>query len=151
MKKINFFLTLLILIQGCGFTPVYISSDSVNFNIENVTYEGDQEINNYIKIGLKKYNAKNSDKANFKISAKTNYTKIAQSKDTKGNTQTFKVQSTVAFLVINNNQSFELIYSEQSEMNNSDDTFELKSLENTIKQNFASSMVDKLILDLSSR
>ena len=151
MKKINFFLTLLILIQGCGFTPVYISNDSVNFNIENVTYEGDQELNNYIKIGLKKYNSKNSDNANFKISAKTNYTKLAQSKDTKGNTQTFKVQSTVAFLVINNNQSFKLIYSEQSEMNNSDDTFELNSLENTIKQNFASSMVDKLILDLSSR
>ena len=151
MKKISFLFLLIISIQSCGFTPVYISNDNVNFKIESVTFEGDQELNNYIKIGLKKYNSKNSDNAKFKISAKTNYTKLARSKDTKGNTQTFKVQSTVAFLVINNNQSFKLIYSEQSEMNNSDDTFELKSLENTIKQNFASSMVDKLILDLSSR
>ena len=151
MKKISFLLVLLILIQSCGFTPVYVSNDRVNFNIASVTYEGDQELNNYIKIGLKKYNSKNSDNTKFKISAKTNYTKQAQSKDSKGNIQSFKVKSSVTFLITGNNQTFDFFYTEQSDLNNSDDTFELKSYENSIKQNFASSMIEKLILDLSNR
>ena len=102
MKKIAFFLILLILIQSCGFTPVYVSNERVNFNIESVTYEGDQELNNYIKIRLKKYNSKNSNNTKFKISAKTNYTKKAQSKDSKGNIQSFKVESSVTFLITGN-------------------------------------------------
>ena len=151
MKKIVFYFTLLISIQSCGFTPVYISNDKINFKIESVIYEGDQESNNYINIGLKKYISKNSDEEKLKISTKTYYKKQAQSKDIKGNTQTFKVESSVTFVVTGNDQTFNFIYSEKSDLNNSDDTFELNTYENSIKQNFASSMVEKLILDLSNR
>ena len=151
MKKIAFFLTLLTLFQSCGFAPVYVSNKNINFEIKSVTYEGDQELNNYINIGLKKYISKNSDNSDFAISTTTKYTKEAQSKDKKGNTQSFKVKSSVTFLVTGNNQTFNFTYTEQSDLNNSDDTFELKSYENSIKQNFASSMVEKLLLDLSNR
>ena len=151
MKKISFLLTLLILTQSCGFTPIYVANDNINFKIESVTLEGDQELNNFINIGLKKYISGNSNNVNFKISAKTNYTKRSQSKDTKGNIQSYKIESSVTFIVTGDNQTFNLAYSEQSDLNNSDDTFELKSYENSIKQNIASSMVDKLILDLSNR
>ena len=151
MKKIAFLLTLLISFQSCGFTPVYVSNNSINFQIKSIAYEGDQELNNYINISLKKYISKNSDNAGFAISAATKYTKEAQSKDKKGNTQSFKVKSSVTFLVTGNNQTFNFTYTEQSDLNNSDDTFELKSYENSIKQNFASSMVEKLLLDLSNR
>ena len=142
---------LIISIQGCGFTPIYISNDNVNFKIESVTFEGDQELNNYINIGLKKYISKDSNNLNYKISSMSKYSKQAQSKDAKGNTQSFKVESSVTFEVTGNNQTFDLTYSEQSDLNNSDDTFELRSYESSIKQNFASSIVEKLILDLSNR
>ena len=151
MKKIAFILTLLITFQSCGFTPVYVSNNKINFQIKSVTYEGDQELNNHINIGLKKYISKNSDNADFTISATTKYAKETQSKDAKGNIKSFKVKSSVTFLITGNNKNFNLIYTEQSDLNNSDDTFELKSYENSIKQNFASSMVEKLILDLSNR
>ena len=75
MKKISFLLMLMISIQGCGFTPVYTSNDNVNFKIESVTFEGDQELNNYINIGLKKYISKDSNNSNFKISAISSYSK----------------------------------------------------------------------------
>ena len=151
MKKISFLFLLIISIQSCGFTPVYISNDNVNFKIESVTFEGDQELNNYIKIGLKKYISKKSSNSNYKISSYSGYSKQAQSKDAKGNIQSFRVESSITFKVTRNNQTFDLTYSEQSDLNNSDDTFELKSYENSIKQNFASSMVEKLLLDLSNR
>ena len=151
MKKISFLLVLIISIQGCGFTPVYVSNENINFKIESVTFEGDQELNNYINIGLKKYISKESDVKNIKISTKTSYSKQAQSKDVKGNIQSFKIESYATFKVTINDQILDLIYSEQSDMNNSDDTFELKSYENSIKQNIASSMVEKLIFDLSNR
>ena len=151
MKKISLLLVLIISIQGCGFTPVYVSSENVNFKIESITFEGDQELNNYINIGLKRYISKKSSNSNYKISSLNRYSKQAQSKDAKGNIQSFRVESSIIFKVTRNNQTFDLTYSEQSDLNNLDDTFELKSYESSIKQNFASSMVDKLILDLSSR
>ena len=151
MKKIAFFITLLISIQNCGFAPVYVSNKNINLKIKSVTYEGDQELNNYINIGLKKYISKNYDNTDFVISSTTKYTKEAQSKDTKGNVLTFKVKSSVTFIVTGNNQNLKFIYSEQYDLNNSDDTFELQSYENSIKQNFASSMIEKLLLDLSNR
>ena len=151
MKKISFLLVLIILIQGCGFTPVYVSNDNINFRIESVASEGDRELNNYINIGLKKYISRNSDNKDYKIYFLSNYSKQAQSKDAKGNTQSFRVESSITFKVTRNNQTFDLTYSEQSDLNNLDDTFELKSYENSIKQNFASSMVEKLLLDLSNR
>ena len=151
MKKISFLLMLIISIQGCGFTPVYTSNDNVNFKIESVTFEGDQELNNYINIGLKKYISKDSSNSNYKISSVSKYSKQAQSKDAKGNIQSFKVESSITFKITRNNQIFDLTYSEQSDLNNSDDAFELKSYENSIKQNIASSMVEKLLLDLSNR
>ena len=151
MKKIAFILSLLILIQNCGFTPVYVSNNDTNINIESITYEGDQELNNYINIGLKKYISKTPNNTSFKIISQTDYKKQAQSRDTKGNIQSFKVESSVTFLITGKSQSFNLVYTEKSDLNNSDDTFELKSYENSIKQNFASSMVEKLLLDLSSR
>ena len=151
MKKISFLLFLIIFIQGCGFTPVYVSNENIDFKIESVTFEGDQELNNYINIGLKKYISKDSSNSNYKISSVSKYSKQAQSKDAKGNIQSFKVESSITFKVTRNNQTFDLTYSEQSDLNNLDDTFELKSYENSIKQNFASSMVEKLLLDLSNR
>ena len=151
MKKIAFLLFLIIFIQGCGFAPVYISNDNINFKIESVAFEGDQELNNYMNIGLKKYISTETNISSFKIHTISNYSKQAQSKDAKGNIQSFKLRSTVTFRVTASNQTFNLIYTEQSDLNNSDDTFELKSYENSIKQNFASSIIEKLILDLSNR
>ena len=133
MKKIILLLTLLIITEGCGFTPVYVTNDNINFKIESVTFEGDQELNNYINIGLKKYISKETNITNFKISTVSKYSKKAQSKDAKGNILSFKVESSATFKITGNNQTFDLIYSEQSDLNNSDDTFELKSYENSIK------------------
>ena len=151
MKKIVLFLSLLILIQNCGFTPVYVSNKNVNFEIKEINFKGNQELNNFINIGLKRYITKNNQKNSFKISAITDYNKEIQSKDTKGNAQSFKVKGSVTFIVTGNNKKFNFIYSEQADINNIEDTFELNSYESSIKQNFASSMVDKFILDLSNK
>ena len=151
MKKIVLFLSLLILIQNCGFTPVYVSNKNVNFEIKEINFKGNQELNNFINIGLKRYITKNNQKNSFKISAITDYNKEIQSKDTKGNAQSFKVKGSVTFIVTGNNKKFNFIYSEQADINNIEDTFELNAYESSIKQNFASSMVDKFILDLSNK
>lgn len=151
MKKIVLFLSLLILIQNCGFTPVYVSNKKVNFEIKEINFKGNQELNNFINIGLKRYITKNNQKNSFKISVITDYNKEIQSKDTKGNAQSFKVKGSVTFIVTGNNKKFNFIYSEQADINNIEDTFELNSYESSIKQNFASSMIDKLILDLSDK
>lgn len=151
MKKIVFFLSLLILIQNCGFTPVYVSNKNVNFEIKEINFKGNQELNKFLNIGLKRYMTKSNQKNSFQISVITDYNKEIQSKDTKGNAQSFRAKGLVTFIVTGNNQKFNFIYSEQADINNIEDTFELNSYESSIKQNFASSMIDKLILDLSNK
>ena len=151
MKQIVLLVTLLFAVLGCGFAPVYESNNLVDFQIKSVNYEGDQELNDYINIGLKKYIKKDDKNPIFKIFTITKYTKTTQSKDAKGNIQSFNVEGIVTFIVTGNNKNLKFTYSEQSTLNNSDDTFELNSYENSIKQNFASSMIEKLILDISSR
>lgn len=151
MKKIVLFLSLLILIQNCGFTPVYVSNKNVNFEIKEINFKGNQELNNFLNIGLKRYMTENNQKSSFKISVITDYNKEIQSKDTKGNAQSFRVKGSVTFIVTGNNKKFNFIYSEQADINNIEDTFELNSYESSIKQNFAFSMIDKLILDLSNK
>lgn len=148
MKKIAFLLTFLITIQGCGYTPAYVSNGNLDFKIKSINYEGDQELNHYISIRLKRYVSKNSNNSGLKISAKTDYKKHAQSRNEKGNITSFKAQSSVTFLVNADNQTFNFIYYEQSDLNNLDDTFELKLYEKSIKQNFAFNMVEKLKFDL---
>ena len=42
---------ILILITGCGYTPL-INSENTNFNIEQIDFEGDRKINNFIRVYL---------------------------------------------------------------------------------------------------
>ena len=152
MKKISVFLILLILIQGCGFTPIYLTNKNTNFIIKNTSYQGDQELNSFINLNLNRYNSnKASTEKTLRISIKTNYEKNPQTKDTKGNTSLFRITGTVHFDVTDQDgKVYKFQYNEQSDLNNSNDTFDLNTHERSIKQNFASSMVEKLVFDLTN-
>ena len=53
IKKIGIVI-ILILITGCGYTPL-INSENNNFNIEQIDFEGDRKINNLIQLKLNKF------------------------------------------------------------------------------------------------
>ena len=67
VKKFSWLLILLIL-NSCGFTPMYSSNFKNDFNIEIIDFKGDSDLNNFIKQKIYK-TIKNDEKntKKFKI------------------------------------------------------------------------------------
>ena len=61
MKKNIIFISLIFFLSNCGFTPIYLKNTNVNFSIEQVSYTGDRELNNFLKTNLDKYKNEKTD------------------------------------------------------------------------------------------
>ncbi|MDC0940063.1 hypothetical protein OAR76_00920 [Candidatus Pelagibacter sp.] len=135
----------LIFLTSCGFTPLYLNSTNVNFSIEQVNYIGDRELNNFLKTNLNKYKNEEIDNKIY-IEAKSEYRKIILSKNETGDATSYQLEAEVIFLIKPINNKIKI--TEKKIMNKMDDKFEETKYERSIKQNFASSISDKLSLEL---
>ena len=144
MKKI-IFISLIFFLTNCGFTPIYLKNTNVNFSIEQVNYTGDREFNNFLKTNLNQYKNK---KINNKIYIEANsiYEKIILSKDGAGEVTNYQLEVEVIFLIKPSNKKIKI--NEKKIMDNMDDKFEEARYERSIKQNFASSISNKLASEL---
>ena len=145
LKKNIILLTLLFFLNNCGFTPIYLENNNVNFSIEQADFKGDRELNNFIKINLNKY--KNNETDN-KISIEVNsvYNKIIISKDNAGEVTNYQLEANVTILIKTTNKLIK--FNEKKIMENMDDKFKETDYENSAKQSFASSITNKLVSKL---
>ncbi|MDC0240430.1 hypothetical protein OAK08_02190 [Candidatus Pelagibacter sp.] len=145
IKKNLTIISLIFFLTNCGFTPIYLINTDVNFSIEQVNYVGDRELNNFLKTNLNHYKNK---KINNKISIETNtvYKKIILSKDGAGEVTNYQLEAEVIFLIKPMNKKIKI--TEKIIMDSMDDKFEETRYERSIKQNFASSISNKLISEL---
>ena len=145
MKKSIIVLSLIFFLSNCGFTPIYQKNTNVNFSIEQVSYSGDRELNNFLKTNLGKYkNKKTDNKINIEVTSV--YKKTILSKDATGEVTNYQLEAEVKFLIESKNK--EIIITEKHIMNSMSDKFEEARYERTIKQNFASSISNKLSSEL---
>ena len=145
MKKKIIFISLIFFLTNCGFTPIYLKNTNVNFSIEQVNYTGDRELNNFLKTNLNQYKNK---KINNKIYIEANsiYEKIILSKDGAGEVTNYQLEVEVIFLIKPSNKKIKI--TEKKIMDSMDDKFEEARYERSIKQNFASSISNKLTSEL---
>jgi hypothetical protein len=145
MMKKQIVLISLIFLTHCGFSPIYIKNTNTNFSIENVSYEGDRDLNNFLKTNLEQYK---SEKSNRKIliEATSNYEKIILTKNTASEVTNYKLIAKVAFLIKSTNKKINI--TEEKIINSIDDKFEESRKERAAKQNFARSISSKLISEL---
>jgi len=145
LKKNIILLTLLFFLNNCGFTPIYLENNNVNFSIEQADFKGDRELNNFIKINLNKY--KNNETDN-KISIEVNsvYNKIIISKDNAGEVTNYQLEANVTILIKSTNKLIKI--NEKKIMENMEDKFKETDYENSAKQSFASSITNKLVSKL---
>ena len=145
VKKNIILLSLILLLNSCGFSPIYLKSNDVNFSIQQINFIGDRELNNFLKIDLNRYK---NDKTNNKIfiEAKSDYKKIILSKDGTGEVTNYQLEAEVIFLIKSTNRK--IIIVEKKIMKSMADKFEETKYEKTIKQSFASSITNKLISKL---
>ena len=146
IKKKIIFISLIFFLNNCGFTPIYLNNTDVNFSIEQIDYLGDRELNNFLKINLNKYKNIESDNKIF-IEVNSNYEKIILSKDKAGKVTNYQLLANVIFLIKPINK--EIIITEKIIMDSKTDKFEEDRYERTMKQNFASSISNKLRSELT--
>ena len=145
MKKNILVISLIFFLVNCGFTPIYLKNTDINFSIEQVNYTGDKELNNFLKTNLDQYKNKKIDNKIY-IQADSIYKKIVLSKDGAGEVTNYQLEAEVIFLIKPLSKRIKI--TEKKIMDSMDDKFEEARKERTIKQSFASSISNKLSLEI---
>ena len=145
IRKNTIIIFLIVFLTGCGFSPIYIKNNNVNFSIELVNLIGDRELNNFLKTNLSRYKNKNVSNKVF-IDAQSKYDKVVLSKDGTGEVTNYQLEAEVVFVIKSTNK--QIVFSENIIMKSMTDKFEEDKFEKSAKQNFASSVSYKLISKL---
>jgi len=145
IKKNIIIVSLILFLNSCGFTPIYLKKNDIKFSIEQVNYSGDRDLNNFLKINLDQYKNEKIDNK-ISIDAKSTYKKIILSKDGTGEVTNYQLEAEVIFLIKSNNKEIKI--TEKKIIDSMSDKFEEARYERSIKQNFASSITNKLTSEL---
>lgn len=149
MKKILIIYLFSLLLQSCGYVPMYANNQNVDFYIEEIRFDdGDRDLSTYLKNNLNSYFVIKGNKK-YKIDTSIDYTKNSVSKNSKGDTVEYELIAIVRFIITSEDFSKELVIKENLKMNNFSDEFEEIQYEKTIKQNMARSISSKLLTSIS--
>ena len=147
LKKLFFILIVLNILQGCGYSPMYSSNNKIIINIEEISLNGDWELNNYIKSSLERYSSE-SKTEKYKININTIYKKNSITKDSSGKTTNFlfEIEANINLVSTKINKSF--IFKENFTMENFENELVEKNFESSNKKNIANLIVNKLTSQL---
>tara|TARA_Y100000591_G_scaffold271714_1_gene246955 strand:- start:239 stop:691 length:453 start_codon:yes stop_codon:yes gene_type:complete len=149
MYKKFLFIFCILLINQCGYSPVYKKDLDKNITIIIVDQKGDREFNNKLFSELKQYQS-NVSNNEYKIKIDSNVDKRIISKNTAGKATNFELSVSVIFELDHNNKIQSFAFNESLKIKNIDDTFEQQKYENIVKNNFARSIKEKLITRLNT-
>ena len=148
-KKISLILVFFSL-YSCGYEPLYLKSESLNFSISKLSLQGDKKINRRIVsvLNLKENKEEKSIYEYVLISKKT--VKIV-SRDKKGNPSTYRMNISVKLSILNNNELIKgKIFNADFHYNNNINKFDLSQYEKDIEINLINEITDKIIFFLKS-
>ena len=149
MKKKIFSIFIIIFLSNCGFSPIYLQENNIDYDIQIVNVEGDRLINNLIISQLSRSsNNKSSNK--IKININTEYKKTINSKNATGAASSFELVSKTLLNITKNNKTHEMMVTKKFIMDKNDNSIDQNNYERTVKENFASSIVEQLRFKLNS-
>ena len=149
LKKIISILIVFNLMSHCGFSPIHSNNKNANFSISSIELEGERILNNYLKTYLSKFQDDKHNKK-FKIKIISNYKKLIYSKDKAANTKNYELSAEAKIKIIAEEKVLkEITVVEKKIIDKNDDNFEEQKEERITKQNFASSISNKIIMELS--
>lgn len=147
MKK--YLYILIIIISGCGYTPIYKNQNVNNFEFKNITLQGDSVLNDRIVKSLnikKNYLNKNL----YEIMIKSEYLINETSKNSKKNVESYRSSITVNIVILNNGEEIKSKkFIKNFSYNTKDNKFELVKYQNQIKNNLLQEIISEIILFLN--
>mgnify|MGYP001429482151 FL=1 len=150
MNKFFKHIFIFFLIVNCGYQPIF-SGKKVNFGIDNLTYDKNNEIDSAINNNLKNYKSlKNKDKIlDLEISSKIN--KVTTSLDDRGDPKSFRLELEIKTTFKKNNKLLnEKSFFKSHDYNNSTNKFDLKKYENSVKENLIGKITEEIIVYILS-
>ena len=151
IKKIGLFFLTLIILNNCGYKPIY-SKKNYNFEIKNIEMLGETKINKLLSNKLKVYknNPEAENTLNMIINSQSFKTTIT--KDKKGNPTQFSMSINVDVKIIDdsNNQT-ETTFSENSTYDNSNNKFDLRKYEDNLVKNMSEKIFSEITLFIQTK
>lgn len=149
MKKKLLLFTFFLMLQNCGFSPIYSEYKNKNYKFEVIELTGSDEINNFVNIQIKNYSNSFSENI-LRMKIKTNYEKEILSKNTAGKATNYLITKKIEFTILGNEKNQNFSFSEQTKTTNIENKFDFENYEKSIKNNFVSSSIEKLILKITT-
>ena len=149
MKKIIFNILIIFFLTSCGYSPIYLQKENINYDIQIGNVKGDRLINNLIVSQLNRNNNLKSDNK-IKIDINTEYKKIINSKNATGAAASYELISITSFDIIKNSKADRVIVTKKFILDKNDSSVDQNNYERTIKETFASSIVEQLRFKLNS-
>tara|TARA_B100001250_G_C19407038_1_gene617303 strand:+ start:33 stop:494 length:462 start_codon:yes stop_codon:yes gene_type:complete len=150
IKKISLTALLLLFLNGCSYQPIY-SSKNENFSIGEFQSSGDKKINKLLIKKLEIYKNGRSDATNYDLNITSKINKNISAKDKKGNPTTFTLIISFEIEIKNSYEEKKLkVFEEYTTYENSDNKFNLRKYEDSIKRNMIESINEDIILYLQN-
>ncbi len=144
MKKI-FLVIIILLLNNCGYTPIYLAKDS-NFKIISLNSNVNNNLTNYIENSISVFSNEDSNKKlNIVFDLKENVSVIL--KDSKGDPSKNRLTITVdlSLFDINKNLLASNTFSESFQYNIDDNKYNLKQYEKNIKFSLVEQISSQII------
>ena len=142
-KKI-FVIVFLLILNNCGYNPIFTSNSITDFKIGKLEFKGDKSFNNKIYQELKPYTNTNS-KKEYDLIIDTSFNKVTIAKNSTGDPSNFNMIANVNIKLNHEGIQETLFFTENLKIKSKDNSFEQKEYENLVKSDFAKKIKDKLI------
>ena len=149
LKKIIIILLSTLYLTSCGFTPIY-SKKNLDFQINNIQFEGDREIKAILLSNLSAYKTKKKDKYNYDLNIKSEKKVEIASKNTKGEATVYKIYiNSIVEVFLDDKLLLTKHYNNSSIYSSEKKIIKMKEVESRNLSNLSSKLASEIILTLS--
>jgi hypothetical protein len=149
LKKIIIILLSTLYLASCGFTPIY-SKKNLDFQINNIQFEGDREIKAILLSNLSIYKTKKKDKYNYDLNIKSEKKVEIASKNTKGEATVYKINiNSIVEVFLDDKLLLTKHYNNSSIYSSEKKIIKMKEVESRNLSNLSSKLASEIILTLS--
>ena len=149
LKKIIIILLSTLYLTSCGFTPIY-SKKNLDFQINNIQFEGDREIKAILLSNLSAYKTKEKAKNNYDLNIKSEKKVEIASKNTKGEATVYKINiNSIVQIFLDDKLLLTKHYNNSSIYSSEKKVIKMKEVESRNLSNLSSKLANEIILTLS--
>ena len=149
LKKIIIILLSTLYLTSCGFTPIY-SKKNLDFQINNIQFEGDREIKAILLSNLSAYKTKEKDRYNYDLNIKSEKKVEIASKNSKGEATVYKINiNSIVEIFLDDKLLLTKHYNNSSIYSSEKKIIKMKEVESRNLSNLSSKLASEIILTLS--